>query len=200
VKSTLSWLLVALFGVILAGYVVAPSAVRAQGADLRALVDAFIAGENAHNVDAVTALFDDNATVDLATGPLQGKDAIRAWQQELSDGNFSISVTGPVSISGSKANYPVTVALDAFRQLGLESLDGTEEMVAANGKIASFIFAFTPESGAKFQAALAAATSVGMPTTGAHNGGADLALLPWALLGALALCTTGYMLRRKAAH
>lgn len=198
VKSTLSCLLVALFGVILAGYVVAPPAARAQGADVQPLVDAFIAGENAHNVDAVTALFDDNATVDLATGPLQGKDAIRAWQQELADGHFSISVTGAVSISGSKANYPVTVALDAFRQLGLESLDGTEEMVVTNGKIASFIFAFTPESGAKFQAALAAATSVGMPTTGARNGGADLTMLLWALLGSLGLFATGYVLRRKA--
>src|SRR4051794_30062493 len=172
-KGALSWLLVALFGVLFAGYIAAPSGVHAQGADVQSLVDAFIAGENAHNVDAVTALFDDNATVVLATGPLQGKDAIRAWQQELSDGHFSISVTGPVSVSGSKADYPVTVALDAFRQLGFASLDGTEEMVAANGKIASFIFAFTPESGAKFGAALAAATSVGMPTTGAHNGGAD---------------------------
>jgi len=163
---------------------------------VQSLIDAFIAGENAHNVDGVTSLFDDNATVMLATGPLQGKDAIKAWQQELSDGHFSISVTGAVSISGSTANYPVTVALDAFRQLGFDSLDGTEEMVVANGKIVSFTFAFTPEAGARFGAALAAATSVGMPTTG----GADLSMSIWALLGGVTLCTVGYTLRRKAIH
>ena len=196
VKRSLSLLLVALFGVLLASYAVAPSAAHAQGADVRSIIDAFISGENAHNVDAVTALFDDNATVMLATGPLQGKDAIRAWQQELSDGHFSISITGAVNISGSKADYPVTVALDAFRQLGFDSLDGTEDMVVSNGKIVSFTFAFTPESGAKFGAALAAASNVGMPTTGA----ADFSMFTWALLGGLALCTTGLVLRRKAAR
>jgi len=193
----MTWVIVALFGVLLTGFVAAPSAAHAQGADLRAIIDAFIAGENAHNVDAVTALFDDNATVVLATGPLQGKDAIRAWQQELSDGHFSISVTGSIEISGSKADYPVTVALDAFRQLGLESLDGTEDMVVANGKIVSFPFAFTPESGAKFQAALAAATTVGMPTTGVAT---DLSLVLWAILGSVALCAGGLVLRHKATH
>ncbi len=195
-KGTLSWLIAVLFVVLLAGHIAAPAAVHAQGTDPSTLVNAFIAGENAHNVDAVTSLFADNATVVLATGPLQGTDQIRAWQQELSDGHFSIVVTSPLSTSGSKTTYSVTVALDTFRQLGFASLDGTEEMVVDNGKISSFTFAFTPELGAKFQAALQAAGSPGMPTTGMQAGETNL----WALLlGSLALCAAGYALRRRAA-
>jgi hypothetical protein len=189
--------IVALFGVLLAGHVAAPTSVHAQGADIASIVNAFISGENAHDVNGVTSLFADNAKVVLATGPLQGTDQIRAWQQELADGHFSISVTSQVNISGSTANYDVTVALDTFRQLGLAALDGTEVMVVENGKITSFTFAFTPDSAAKFQAALQGAGGPGMPTTGNQDSGTYL----WALLlGSLALCTAGYALRRKAAH
>ena len=145
-KRRLSWVIVALFALLLAGHVATPTGVHAQGTDMASIVNAFISGENAHDVNAVTSLFADNATVSLATGPLQGTDQIRAWQQELADGHFSIVVTGPLSISGSKADYPVTVALDTFRQLGFASLDGTEDMVVDNGKITSFTFAFTPDS------------------------------------------------------
>jgi hypothetical protein len=197
VRTSLSWLIVALFGALLVGHAATPAAVYAQDADITSIVNAFIAGENAHDVDGVTSLFADNATVVLATGPLQGTDQIRAWQQELADGHFSIQLTSPLNITGSKATYSVTVALDAFRQLGFASLDGTEDMVVENGKITSFTFAFTPEAGAAFGAALAAATTVGMPTTGSPTEGAYL----WvALLAGLALCTAGYTLRRKAGH
>jgi hypothetical protein len=182
---------------LLAGHAATPAAVHAQGADMTSIVNAFIAGENAHDVEGVTALFADNASVMLATGPLQGTDQIRAWQQELSDGHFSIQLTSPLNITGSKASYSVTVALDAFRQLGFASLDGTEDMVVENGKITSFTFAFTPEAGAAFGAALAAASNVGMPTTGSPSG----EIILWALLLAgLLLCATGYTLRRKTAH
>jgi hypothetical protein len=194
------WLVVvALFGALLGLSVAAPTGVHAQGTDLPSIVNAFISGENAHDVNGVTALFASNATVVLATGPLQGTDQIKAWQQELANGHFSIVVTSPVNVSGNKADYTVTVALDTFRQLGLQSLDGTEEMVVDNGKITSFTFAFTPDSAAKFQAALQStgAGSPGMPTTGSPDSGE----MPWTLLvSSLLLCVAGCALRRKAPH
>jgi len=196
-KRRLNWVIVALFGVLLAGLVAAPTGVHAQGTDMASIVNAFISGENAHDVNAVTSLFADNAMVSLATGPLQGTAQIKAWQQELADGHFSIVVTGPLSISGSKADYPVTVALDTFRQLGFASLDGTEDMVVDNGKITSFTFAFTPDSAARFQAALQGAANPGMPTTGGQAGETILLLL---LIGSSLLCVAGYAVRRKAAH
>ena len=120
-------------------------------ASIDEMVNAFVAGLNAHEVDRVTSMFSDDATVVLATGTLHGKDQIKAWQQELADGHFSIEVTGPLNMFGSKASFDVTVGLDTFRQLGLASLDGTDEMAVEDGKITSFTFTFTPESLARLQ-------------------------------------------------
>src|SRR5262245_18896577 len=111
-------------GLLVAAVVAAPAGARAQGMDTTAVVNAFIAGENAHDVDGVTALFTDNATVVLATGTLQGTDQIRAWQQELADGHFTIELISPLTISGTTAHYTVRVTLDTFRQLGLATVDG----------------------------------------------------------------------------
>src|SRR4051794_7780464 len=89
-------LVLAVCGLLLAGLIAAPGAAHAQSLDTPAVVQAFLAGENAHDVNGVTALFAANATVSLATGPLQGTDQIRAWQQELADGHFAIQLTSPV--------------------------------------------------------------------------------------------------------
>src|SRR5690242_17062005 len=178
---------------LLLGLALWPGVAHAQSMDPASAVTAFIAGENAHNVDAVTALFAADATVSLATGPLKGTDQIRAWQQELADGHFSIEVTSPVTVSGTKADYTVTIALDTFRQLGLASLAGTEDMVVENGKITSFTFAFTPEAAAMLQDAIArAGAAPGMPTTGDPASRVDL----WALLlGGLTIAAAGWAVR-----
>jgi ketosteroid isomerase-like protein len=122
-------------------------------ASIDEIVNAFIVGENAHEVDRVTSMFSDDATVVHASGTLRGKDEIRAWQQGLADGHFSIEVTGPLNMSGSTVNFDVVVGFDTFRQMGLASLDGTEEMAVEDGKITNFTFGFTPEAVAKLQGA-----------------------------------------------
>jgi hypothetical protein len=188
----------ALLGMVLLGLLAGPAVAHAQSMDPASAVAAFIAGENAHDVAGVTALFTSDASVSLATGPLQGTDQIRAWQQELADGHFAIEVTSPVNVSGSKADYTVTIALDSFRQLGLASLAGTEDMVLTNGKISSFTFAFTPEAAAMLQDAIArAGAAPGMPTTGDPASQSDL----WALLlGGLTICAAGWAVRRRTAY
>src|SRR5438445_12938512 len=102
-------------------------------------------------MDAVMALFTDDAVLKIvppqsgSTGVYTGKDMIRAWFQ----GGFAQHQQADsknYQASGDKVTWMSTIAQDAFRQLGLASLDFTGETVVQNGKIKSLTATFTPES------------------------------------------------------
>lgn len=87
-------------------YVLVP-VLQAQGNDPAAVINAFIAAENARNVDAALALFADDAVIN--ENPLNnpdlihtGKDEIRAYLQRLVDGFIAVKVLEPPQLVDGK--------------------------------------------------------------------------------------------------
>lgn len=120
------------------------------------IVATLVGAEAAHDVDTAVAQFAPDAVVTLADGSVDDTPAkIRAWQQELADGKFHLE---PVAryVDGDTVNMNGTIALDAFRGLGIASLGGIWKVVVKNGKIETFDFSFTPAGLSTLQAALAA--------------------------------------------
>ena len=113
----------------------------------RSLIDL----QNAHQVDAVLALFRDDAVVNLPTGVDATHDSILAWQEDLAQGNFHIWAD-KIEAHGNHVNWTGEVALDRFRSMGLERLGGIWSLEIEDGKIKTFNFIFTPEAFAALQA------------------------------------------------
>jgi hypothetical protein len=110
-----------------------------------------LAAENAHDVQTAVSLFDDHAVVKPAMYTYTTRAEIRAWQEELAAGSLVIRA-GKLQAVGSTVHWDGQIALDRFRQLGFESLDGSWEVVVEGGKIISFTFKLSPSSLARLQA------------------------------------------------
>ncbi len=181
-RFSVAALLVVAIGLGLAG---GASAQTDPGSVARALIDA----ENAHNVDAAVAFFADDAVVTLPTGQFTTRDQIRGWQSELAAGNFKATIGTP-QVSGERVTFSGSVELDTFRNLGIERMDSNWDITVQQGKVKTFTFTFTAESGARLQAALAPpAPSQPIARTGASAStwalGAGLAVLAGAMLVAV---------------
>lgn len=120
----------------------------------RALIDA----ENAGDVEGAVALFHPDAVVNDANGQRVGEDAIREWQVGLAANHFHAD-TGPPRVDGRTATFDGRLAFDPFRNLGLDSLDATWILEVEDGKVQTFTFTFTPESGERLQEAVRRAQS-----------------------------------------
>ena len=109
--------------------------------------------ENLHDVDGAVALFADNAVCISSMDELVTREEIRRWQQELADGNI---VLEPLEfrVEGNTVWWDETIAVDFFRNLGLEQLEGTCEITVHNGKIMTFTFSLSSDSVARLQQAM----------------------------------------------
>jgi hypothetical protein len=163
---------------------VLPATLKAQAADPQSVVKALETAVNAHDMEARLALFTDDAVIQIRPeafgGTYTGKQQIRKWFEELDAGHFSIAIN-ILNVQGDTVTTRTTIAYDFFRQLGLASVDGTEQYTIQNGKIAEFTFTYTDESIAKIQAAAAPQS---MPRTGASSVSSPVWLL---LLGGITL-------------
>lgn len=126
--------------------------------DPLALAKAFVAAENAHDVEAVVALFTDDAEVHSSMHVCTTTEQIRAWQQELAEGAIEIK-PNPFEVDGDVVRWTGALAVAYFRNLGLASVTGQWEITARAGKIASLNFALTPDAIATVQAAMQAKPS-----------------------------------------
>ncbi len=123
------------------------------------VVATLVGAEAAHDVDTAVAQFAPDAVVTLADGSVDDTpDKIRAWQQELANGNFHLE---PVArfVDGNTVNMYGSIALDSFRGLGIASLGGIWKVVVEDGKVKTFDFSFTPAGLSTLQAAIAAASA-----------------------------------------
>lgn len=115
-----------------------------------------IAAENAGDVDRAMSLFAADPDVRSSMGTFSTTAEVRGWQRELADNDLHIE-PGKIAVEGNRAYWDGTIAIDPFRQLGLDRLDGTWEIVVDGGEIVEFVFSLTPDSLTVLQAAMAEA-------------------------------------------
>jgi hypothetical protein len=122
------------------------------------VASALIEAENSGDVERAVALFHEDAVVNDANGQRVGVEAIREWQIGLAANHFKADVQQPV-VDGDIATFDGSLEFDPFRNLGIDRLDATWELQVADGKIKTFTFEFTPESGERLQRAIQQAQS-----------------------------------------
>jgi hypothetical protein len=127
-------------------------------ADPAAVANALIEAENNGDVEGAVALFDPEAVVNDANGQRVGVDAIREWQVGLAANHFHADIEAP-TVAGNTATFDGSVSFDAFTNLGLDRLDATWQLDVDGGKVQTFTFTFTPESGNRLQEAIQRAQS-----------------------------------------
>ena len=125
----------------------------AQASDPAAVALALIEAENNGEVDRAVALFHEDAVVNDANGQRVGVDAIRQWQVGLAANHFKADIQPP-SVSGDTATFDGTLEFDPFRNLGIDRLDATWVLQVEDGRVRTFTFTFTPESGQRLQEAI----------------------------------------------
>jgi hypothetical protein len=171
-----------------------PVALHAQGTDPVSVLQASDAAYNAHDLEAISALFADDAVRQLipppspdSSGTWRGKQEIRTqWQREFAL-NSRVERIGEYQASGDTVTGQARYRDDSLIQLGVAPIEYTIQVTVKNGKITSSIVTTTPESLAKIQAAVSR-----LPATGATGNVAPLLLL---LLGGLGLIGLGIALR-----
>lgn len=165
----------------------APTALRAQPTDPAAVLEASDAAYNAHDLEAISALFADDAVRQLSppppgsSGVWRGAQEIRAqWQSEFAL-NARIERIGEYQVSGNTVTGGARYWDDSLIQLGVAPIEYTIEVTVENGRITSSSITTTPESVARLMAAIGA-----LPATGAAQRSEPALLLFLAGLGLIA--------------
>lgn len=132
--------------------------------DVIALIDAFDARWNAHDLEGVLSYFTEDSVVRFVPPPpdggvYTGLAQIRGFVQTHLPG-FHVEARNH-RISGEKVTWDATASADSFRQMGLDQADGTAEAIIQDGKVKSFTYTLSPETVARLQAAMAAAQQRG---------------------------------------
>ena len=115
---------------------------------------ALIAAENARDVDGVMALFAPDPTVRSSMDLMTTTAAVRRWQEVLATSNLHIEMNNDLQTVGNIARWTGTIAVDLFRKMGLDVLDGSWEIAVEQGKITEFTFSLAPDALAQVQAAM----------------------------------------------
>jgi hypothetical protein len=125
----------------------------AQGSDAESVLKAREAALVAHELDSVLGLFADDAVVVTSSGRLLiGKVQVRVWVQDQIE-RQQREEAGPRQTQGNKLSWAGKVYRDDWQKLGVSPLEVTQDAIVDGGKIKFFNTTFTPESGAKLEAA-----------------------------------------------
>jgi ketosteroid isomerase-like protein len=147
---------------VLAMMFVLSSPLRAQETGPESVVAAFYEALNAGDVDAVAVFYADDATVHFPDDDetLTGAEEILPWIEWLVGVNFVIEAES-IQVEGDTVTVAIRTWADPSRELGIAPLEGRDVYVVKDGQIASQTSAYTEESKAKIEAALAT-----LPETG----------------------------------
>jgi hypothetical protein len=160
--------------------------VYAQGTDPVDLVMALQEATQAGDIEAQMALFADDAVYTLIppapgmSGPLVGKDAIRARREELPDLNAE-SIIEIRQVDGNNVTALSRYSDDDLRGMGIDFIEGIEEYTIQDGKISAYTWTITDESLANLMAAMPP------PEALPETGGKPFSYLLVIVLGALAV-------------
>lgn len=180
--------------IVLVALLLAPALLQAQESDPVAILEASDTAYNAHDLEAISALFADDAVRQLVpppspdvSGVWRGKQEIRAqWQREFAL-NARVERIGDYQASGDTVTGRARYWDDSLIQLGVAPIEYTIEVTVADGTITSSTITTAPESIAAIQAAISR-----LPATGAAGGYEATLLL---LLGGLGLIGVAVAIR-----
>ena len=193
-----------LVGVLLAvSLLLVPSTAAAQAQDPESVLRALTSAANAHNADALLALFADNAVLvgpgeDMQPVTRRGKAEIRAFFAEppgsVENPTTRVEVSA-VQVSGDRAMGSFRLFANDITALGVPFFQGSLAVVVQGGKITSMTITAAPPPGQPAPARPAGAPAQvpsALPRTG------ELPLLPGALAG-FGLLALGLLTRRLRA-
>jgi LPXTG-motif cell wall-anchored protein len=158
-----------------------PVALYAQETDPAAVVTAVYEAFNAGDVDAVNALYADDAVVHFPDWDetYTSAEEIHLWVEELVAANFAVEVES-LQVEGDTITATISAWADPSRELDIAPLVSTDVFTVKDGRIASQTSTLTEESQAKLMAAMAALPETGgaaFPTYALIMAFGDLAIL-----------------------
>lgn len=128
--------------------------------DLAALIDAYVTAVNAGDLAAILSLHADEAvhiflpTPDGSAGVCHGKDQFRMWyEQSVANGDRVEVVEGTLAVDDNQAAFLTRIASTPWRDLGLEALEASAQIVVIDGQIMTHVVTLTPESVGRLQRA-----------------------------------------------
>jgi ketosteroid isomerase-like protein len=129
-------------------------------ADPAAVIEAYIAAANAGDLEAILALYADDAfhialpSPDGSAGVCVGKAQFTMWyEQSLANGDRVELEDGSLAVDGNQATFVTRITSEPWSKLGLDALAAQSEMVVIDGRIATHVVLLTPESVRKLQTA-----------------------------------------------
>ena len=131
--------------------VVLPAPAVAQGDDPQAVVEAYVAAVNAHQLETAMAFYAD----DVAE-----KEAIRAaFRSDFARGSFTMDVVA-YWVSGNHVTWDWRVNLYPYPQLAVPPLTGTTTVAVVDGRFQSIHGSLDPASAQRRQAAIQALAAI----------------------------------------
>ena len=128
--------------------------------DPAALIDAYVAAVNAGDLEAILALHADEAvhiflpTPDGSAGVCRGKDQFRLWyEQSVANGDQVEVVEGTLAVDGNQAAFLSRIASNPWRDLGLEALEASAQIVVIDGQIMTHVVTLAPDAVRRLQSA-----------------------------------------------
>lgn len=124
---------------------------KAVAQDAESVLKAREAALAARDLEALSALFADNAVIVATNGRLlSGREQIRPWLAEQVE-RRQREEAGPRASQGGKLTWQGKVYREDWHKLGVSPLYVTQEAIVEAGKIRFFNTTFTPESDARLR-------------------------------------------------
>jgi hypothetical protein len=120
-----------------------------------------------NDTEAMIATISDDMAMIVDGGPffhneMSGKEALREYSQGNVTTGFRLELTGDPVVAGNQLTYPDRFAMDAFRDLGVEWINGVDVVTIENGKVTRDVWTIDEASVQQLAAVFAALESLAM--------------------------------------
>jgi hypothetical protein len=128
--------------------------------DPAAVIEAYLAAVNTGDLEAILALYADDAvhiflpTPDGSAGVCLGKEQFTTWyEQSLANSDRVELEDGTLAVDDNQATFLAQISSEPWRKLGLETLTAKADLVVIDGRIMTHVVTLTPESVRQLQVA-----------------------------------------------
>lgn len=113
-------------------------------------VNAYLAGWQNQDVETVLANVTDDMTLVIDGNPafyteLTGKEELQVYLEENFAGGVQVEMLGKPEANGDQIVWASRFGLDAFREMGVEWLAGSDTYTVTDGKVSSFVWKINDE-------------------------------------------------------